>query len=416
VIDYSEKLVAKIKNKKARIFLYGVGYVGQAIGLGSSAAGYQTLGLSRSKSRIDRINKLAIDKFKATSDASKMQEADVIVICVPTPVFENKKPDLRPLKKSLTVTKKYLKKGQLVVIESSVGTGTTRNFALPILEQSGLVAEQDFFLAFSPERIDPGNKKYIFRNIPKVVAGYGEKSHRLSMEFYGRIVDRAIPVSSLEAAEAVKLLENTFRLVNISFINEFADYVRARGLDIEEIISAAQTKPFGFMAHYPGPGIGGHCIPVDPYYLVEDAARRGIALKSVEVAGRINDSRPRKVVSRAVEILKRTNGKKHKNNILLIGLAYKKNIEDIRESASLKIWKLLKKKGHSVSYHDPHVPRVNGSISSKLSSKVISKHDLIIIATDHQKVDYDKLVKHKTPILDTRKVFNGNRKSHVFDL
>lgn len=403
-----DDLKNKINEKKVKIGVIGIGYVGSALALSASSAGLSVIGFTRKKYKADRINKKNIKNFSASSDFTKLSKCDIVCICVPTPIYGNKKPDLRPLKSSLSKTAKYIKKGQLIIIESSVAPGTTRSVALPSLEKFGLVAGKDFFLSFSPERVDPGNDKFTLENTPKVVSGVDSDSLKLAVNFYEKFIKKVVPVSSLETAEMTKILENTYRLVNISLINELMEYTNSIGVDIWEVVDAAKTKPFGFMAHYPGPGIGGHCIPVDPYYLIDDANKIGINLSIVEQAGKINDKQPQKVVKKAMSIVKNgsNNGKKHQ--ILLIGIAYKANIDDIRESPALKIWEMFEKEGFSVSYHDPFVPNLNGYSSTMLTNETIQEYDLIVITTNHSSINYDKFIGIDTPILDTRNVYNDD--------
>ncbi|MDO8658243.1 MAG: nucleotide sugar dehydrogenase [Candidatus Levybacteria bacterium] len=412
-------LFKKIKDKKAKIGIIGVGYVGSALAKVSYSSGFEVLGFTRKEKKAKEINDLGIKNYKAATNISLLTHCDIICICVPTPIHPDKSPDLEPFKSALLNITHYLRRGQLIIIESTIAPGTTRNFALKILLESGLKIERDFFLSFSPERIDPGNEKITFEDMPKVVAGFGKQSTRLVEKFYKSIVKKVVVVSNLETAEMSKILENTFRLVNISLINELTKYTNNLGINMWEVITAASTKPFGFLPHYPGPGVGGHCIPVDPYYLLNDAKKRGISLKIIEHAGLVNDQQPVKVVNQALEILKKTNGKngeKKKNKILLIGVSYKPDISDIRESPALKIWELFKKHGHSVSYHDPHVSHINGFVSQKLSRNVINQHDLIIITTNHTNINYQNLIKYKKTILDTRNVFNGHKNGYVIRL
>ena len=416
-MDFERASIEKIRNKKAKIGIVGVGYVGTALMLAALDKDYKVLGFSRSIAKVRKLNRLGDKKFRATNDFSKLASCDIICICVPTPIHEDKTPYLGPLDGALEKVATYLQKGQLIIIESSIGVGMTRKIALKTLEaKTKLRAGIDFFLAYSPERVDPGNNKFSFKNIPKVVAGLDDTSKRLATNFYKNIVNRVVPVSSLEVAEMSKLLENTFRLVNISFINELANYTKAVGIDIWEVVDAASSKPFGFLPHYPGPGVGGHCIPVDPYYLLHDARKRNIKLSLVEEAGRINDEQTEKVVKRAVEILKETNGENKPHRILLIGLAYKPDVSDVRESAALKILSKLQRLGFSVSYHDPHIPHINGIASKELTENVLDKHDLIIIITNHSTIDYATLLKCQKPILDTRNVLKYLANPHVFHI
>jgi UDP-N-acetyl-D-glucosamine dehydrogenase len=447
----------KITSKKAKVGIIGMGYVGAALADIIIAQGFETVGIVRNPKRVARINKQKKQHLSATTDISILKEQDIILICVQTPVDENKLPDLTALKSASEQVRKYLQKDQLIIIESSIATGTTRNVVLPILDKNadGLKAGVDYFLSFSPERVDPGNKQFDLNQIPKVVSGLGEADKTLSVLFYQQILDRVVPVSTLETAELVKLFENTFRLINISLVNELATYANSWGIDMFEVVNAASTKPFGFLPHYPSPGIGGHCIPVDPFYMLDDAKKRGLNLTMIETAGKINDMQPLKVVNRTKEILQnesadaktlddyRTmatsnentfhsyalagqkggketkqvdNIKQQTKKVLLIGLSYKPDIDDIRESSSLQIWKLLEEEGYTVSYHDPHIPEFNGLYSQDLNPEVIEKHDIIVIATNHSSINYDELASYNKPILDTRHAYNDNKPPHVFYL
>lgn len=452
-------LSKKISSKKAKVGIIGMGYVGAALADIVIKQGFETTGFVRNPKRVERVINQKKKHLTATTDISLLKDQDVILICVQTPVDENKLPDLTALRQASEQVRMHLQKNQLIIIESSIATGTTRNVVLPILDanDAGLKAGVDYYLSFSPERVDPGNKQFDLNQIPKVVAGLGEADKIVSVLFYEQIMDHVVPVSTLETAELVKLFENTFRLINISLVNELASYAKSWGIDMFEVVNAASTKPFGFLPHYPSPGIGGHCIPVDPFYMLDDAKKRGITLRMIEEAGKINDMQPVKVVSRATEILQNDaetskmvgsyqtittinsyasqqisvaiagekGGKESKNvngnskkakKVLLIGLAYKPDIDDMRESSSLKIWKLLEKQGYDVSYHDPYIPELNGVSSKELTADVIDDHDMIIIATHHSNIDYIQLASHNKPILDTRHVYNGNKPAHVFYL
>lgn len=452
-------LTRKITTRKAKVGVIGMGYVGAALADIVIKQKFDTLGFVRTPERAEKINKLRKEYLSATTDQTLLETRDIILICVQTPVDENKLPDLTALRKASKQVAKHLQKGQLIIIESSIATGTTRNVVLPILDDNkdGLKAGVDFFLSFSPERVDPGNKNFDLNQIPKVVAGLSENDKKVAVLFYEQIMDHVVPVSSLETAELVKLFENTFRLINISLVNELATYAKSWNIDMFEVVNAASTKPFGFLPHYPSPGIGGHCIPVDPFYMLDDAKKRGIQLRLIEEAGKINDMQPVKVVTLASEILEsgtahiktmdayhtlttinsyanqpialtgvkggldskklNSNGEVTKTQkVLLIGLAYKPDIDDVRESSSLKIWTLLEQQGYSVSYHDPFVPELNGSKSKELSEEVVMDHDMIIIATHHSNIDYVKLASYNKPILDTRHVYNGSKPPHVFYL
>lgn len=407
-------LKSNVQNKSLTAGIVGIGYVGSALAHLSADAGFQTIGFDISQEKIDKLVSSYKKNLSATKDFSLLKQCSVICICVPTPVYKDKKPDFRPLESASRTVADNLQKNQLVVLESSVNPGATRNIVLPILEASGLRAGKDFFLSFSPERVDPGNKEFALQDIPKVVGGYDERSAELAAAFYSHFIKRIIVVSSLEAAELAKILENTYRFVNISLINEIADYASVIGVDIWEVIAAASTKPFGFQPHYPGPGIGGHCIPVDPYYLLEDARKKGITLRMVREAGKVNDRRPKKIVRQTLEILRKTNGQKRQHKILLVGVSYKSDVDDVRESPALKIWDLFAKQGISVSYYDPYVLQINGYSSVDLKDEVINECDVIVITTNHSNIPYGDLVKHNKPILDTRNVFKKLKISHVF--
>lgn len=415
-MSYKQALSQNIKTRRAVVGIIGIGYVGGALARAAAAEGFKVIGVTRTEARAIHANDQKIPNYSATTDSNNLLKCDIICICVPTPIHENKKPDLKPLQDALAITADHMQPGTLVIIESTIAPGTTRNIALPILKTSGLKEENEFFLSFSPERVDPGNKKYTMYNTPRIVSGLSPDSLDLISRFYKSFVRTVIPASSLETAEMSKILENTFRFINISFINELVLYAKELGIDMYEVVDAAATKPYGFMPHYPGPGVGGHCIPVDPYYLIDDARKRGIKLSLVENAGRINEDQPKKVVAKTLEILRKTNGHKTRPRVLLLGLSYKKDIEDHRESASLKIWKLLEENKISVSYHDPHIPTWNGQISRELSSKTLSESDVIIIATDHANINYENLISYKKPILDTRKVFRSNGLPFVYEI
>lgn len=395
-------LSTKIKNKKAKIGIIGIGYVGDALGKGAANQGFEVLGITRDPEKAEKIN---IDKnfgYAATSNNKKLKTCDIICICVPTPVNADKSPDLEPLISASEITSKNLKAGTMVIVESTIAAGTTRNIVLPILKKSGLRVEEDFYLSFSPERVDPGNINYGIKNTPKVVAGLSDASKTLVTDFYSTFVDSVVPVSSLETAELSKLLENTFRFINISFINEMLSYSNALGINLWEVIDASSTKPFGFMPHYPGPGIGGHCIPVDPYYLLDDARKRGVNLSMIEEAGRINDEQPKKVVQMTINVLNANNGIKKTHNAVIVGISYKEDSDDRRESPSLKIWELLEKENVSVAYHDPYIPNYNGSHSIDIMNGDMTDKDIIVISTPHKNIDYDKLVSLNKPIIDTK--------------
>lgn len=413
--DTYTQLVTKIADKKARVGLVGIGYVGLALGEGAANKGFIVIGYGRRSEKVAEVNELHIPNFTATTNLEALKEADIVAICVPTPVNEDLSPDFGPVIDASEKVAKILRPGQLIIVESSISPGTTRNLVLPILQKSGLVAEKDFFLAHSPERIDPGNEKYPFSNIPKVVAGLSPLSTELTRLFYQPIVPFVSIVSSLETAELTKMFENTYRFVNIGLVNEMTNYTEALGIDMWEVIRAASTKPFGFMPHYPGPGIGGHCIPVDPHYIREDAKKRGIKLRLIEAATTINQNQPKKVVSHALSLLN-SNGHKAPHEVLLLGITYKPDVPDLRESPAITIWELFKKKGVRVNYHDPHIPEYNGSKSIQLSLEAIKKNHMVVLITNHSSIDYPLLLSYNIPILDTRNVFAGINNSHIYRL
>lgn len=415
-MGYKQALLQSIRTRRAVVGIIGIGYVGGALANATANSGFKVIGITRTETRAIRVNEQKIPNYTATTDSNNLLKCDIICICVPTPIYEDKKPDLKPLQNALAITADQMQPGTLVIIESTVAPGTSRCIALPILKTSGLKEEDEFYLTFSPERVDPGNKKFTIYNTPRIVSGLSRDSLDLISKFYKSFVRTIVPVSTLETAEMSKILENTFRFINISFINELVSYTKELGIDMHEVVNAAATKPYGFMPHYPGPGVGGHCIPVDPYYLIDDARRRGISLSLVDNAGKINEDQPKKVVAKTLEILNKTNGHKIPPRILLLGLSYKRDIEDHRESASIKIWKLLEENKISVSYHDPHIPSWNGQTSQELSSKTLSESDVIIIATDHAGVDYENLTSYQKPILDTRKVLRKNGFPFVYEI
>lgn len=409
------ELAKSVENRTAKVGIVGMGYVGTSLASGTTQAGYKTLGFEINPQRIVEINSLKWKNLFATNDLTKLAQCDVITICVPTPVDEKNRPNLKIIKGALESVAKYLRRGQLIVIESSIAPGTTRNIALSILEKK-LKAGVDFFIAHSPERVDPGNKTYDIRNTPKVIGALDKKSLELAAAFYGSFVEKVHPMSSLEAAEMTKVLENTFRLVNISFINEIAAFAKESGINIWEVIDAAATKPFGFMAHYPGPGVGGDCIPVLPYHLLKVAKQKKVKMRVLEASTRVNELQPRKVAQKAIELANGPLKNGHSLKVLLVGVSYKPESADIRQSPAIKIWQLLEESGMSVSYHDPYVPNINGSKSQDISSSNLKDQDLIIITTNHKKIPYNNFVKSKKHVIDTRNVFGDYSQPHIIKL
>ena len=415
-MNFTSDLLKKIDSKKATVGVVGLGYVGGALSEATSFQGFPTIGFDIDKNVITHSNNKNLSNLLATLDKKFIVSSDIVCICVPTPTNKDNSPNFAFFENAIREVTNYLVRGQLIIIESSVTPGTVRNLALPILEESDLKVGKDFFLGYAPERIDPGNEKFTYRNIPKVVSGFDKQSLRLTSQFYSKLVDQVVPVSEIEVAEMTKFLENVFRMVNISFINELSDYAKAKGIDILETINAAATKPFGFLPHYPGPGAGGDCIPVVSYYLLEDAKRQSVSLKMVDAAMKVNEERSRMISEKVTQVINhRVNGeiKPKKPKILIVGVAYKAGSDNIRNSVSLKVWEHLEILGAEISYHDPFVPKVNGHSSIPLTEKNISEHDAIIIATDHKDVQYQALVKSKKPIVDTRNVLTNYRLPHI---
>jgi UDP-N-acetyl-D-glucosamine dehydrogenase len=352
---------------------------------------------------------VASGRFEATTDPGRFVEADAVIICVPTPLTEAREPDLSYIVNTGRTLQPHLREGQLVVLESTTYPGTTTELLQPILEESGLRAGRDFFLAYSPEREDPGNRDYSTRTIPKVVGGVNAVSRDLAVALYSPVVDGVVPVSSTGVAEACKILENTYRAVNIALVNELKGVFGAMGIDVWEVIAAAKTKPFGFQAFYPGPGLGGHCIPIDPFYLTWAARRHGVHTRFIELAGEINTAMPHYVLTRVAEALNEDGKALKGSRVLVLGVAYKKDVDDPRESPAFTILELLQRRGAVVSYNDPHVPTLpamrHHSIrldSVPLTEETLAAQDCVLIVTDHTAYDFDWVVRHARLIVDTR--------------
>ena len=431
----NRKILEKIDKRTFRVGVIGLGYVGLPLSIESVAHGFPTTGFDTDKSKVDmllagttyikNISNTTISKmnesgnFEATTDFSEINRVDGIIICVPTPLTINREPDMLYIISTAESIFPHLKKGQIVVLESTTYPGTTNEVLLPILEKSGLKCGEDIYLAYSPEREDPGNKDYTTSMIPKVLGGYNRESCDNASYLYKQIFIEVIPVSSTRVAEAVKLSENIFRSVNIALVNELKMIYSKMGIDIWEVIDAAKTKPFGFMPFYPGPGLGGHCIPIDPFYLTWKAREYGSSTRFIEIAGEINTSMPDYVIQTLMNALNE-HGKTLKNaSVLVIGVAYKKDIDDMRESPSLKLLEILNEKGAKPDYHDPFIPRIpetrkykkfEGMISITLTPETIKKYDAILISTDHSSIDYDELVLHAKLIVDTRNATKNVKK------
>ena len=417
LIDELEK---KIKDKKAKIGIIGMGYVGIPLGLEFAGTGFSVTGFDKDSARVKEINSgkqvmkhipaKSMKEFvkknngSSTTDFSEIRDMDCLIICVPTPLDEHEQPDMSYIESASKEIGKNLRKGQLIVLESTTYPGTTREIVKPILEKSKLEAGEDFFLAYSPEREDPGNKEFSVSAIPKVMGGLTDNCLRLTSNLYKNIVSETVEVSSLETAEATKLMENIFRAVNIAMVNELKLIFSRMGINIWEVIDAAKTKPFGFMPFYPGPGMGGHCIPIDPFYLSWKAKEYNTEAKFIELAGEINRKMTEHIVHRIGRALNDDKKSIRGSKILIVGVAYKKDIDDIRESPALRIMDLLKYKGAKITYHDPNVKNVGPLKSLDLTQNTINEQDAIVITTDHTNIDYKSLGKHAKLIVDTRNI------------
>ena len=423
-----DALVERFHDRTARIGVIGLGYVGLPLLCTIAERGFSVLGFDIDHSKVELLNEgrsylahISPDSIKtltrsgrlaATADFSRLGEVDAIILCVPTPLTRQREPDLSFIIKTTESVVPYLRRGQLVVLESTTFPGTTRDIMQPILERSGLRSEEDFFLAYSPEREDPGNPDFATRDIAKVVGGEGPNALRLARALYDAVVARTVPVSSLEAAEAVKLTENIFRSVNIALVNELKIVFEAMGIDVWEVIEAAKTKPFGYMPFYPGPGLGGHCIPIDPFYLTWKAREFNITTRFIELAGEVNTAMPQRVVDKTAEALNERAGRALKGaKVLIIGIAYKKNVDDTRESPAFTIMELLERRGVLLGFHDPWLPEIPptrehaqfaGRRSMPLSAEIAAGFDAAIICTDHDRVDYRLVVEHCPLVIDTR--------------
>lgn len=405
--------------------IIGMGYVGLPLSREFCLGGAKVLGFDVIAHRVSNLNKgisplkhlgnkqirdmIQTKRFRATKTMSELSKVDAIIICVPTPLTENREPDMFYIEQTCQTISKYLRKGQLVVLESTTYPGTTREFMLPILEQSGLKAGRDFYLAYSPEREDPGNKDFRTSTIPKVVGGYNKESLDKALEIYRWAIETLVPVDSCEVAEAAKILENVYRCVNIAMVNELKQLFDRMDMDVWEVIRAASTKPFGFQAFYPGPGLGGHCIPIDPFYLTWRARQFGMPTRFIELAGEINTDMPHYVISRTMDALNERKKSLKGSKILVLGLAYKKDIDDLRESPSIELIELLKEKGAKVDYNDPYFPSTHKQRehdlkmkSKPLSATMLKRYDAVLIATDHSDYDYPWIVKNAQLVIDTR--------------
>jgi UDP-N-acetyl-D-glucosamine dehydrogenase len=419
-------LEGRLQAKTATVGVIGLGYVGLPLVSAFVTAGFRVMGFDTDHAKVESLQAgrsyikhvasgtvaawTAGGRFEPTSDMRRLGEADCLLICVPTPLGDSRDPDLSHVEGTARSIAAALRPGQLIVLESTTYPTTTRDVVLPILETSGLQPGRDFYLAYSPEREDPGNPDYTAAGIPKVVGGLDEASLRLAQILYGHAIVKVIPVASLEVAEACKILENTYRAVNIALVNELKMLYDRMGIDVWEVIEAARTKPFGFQAFYPGPGLGGHCIPIDPFYLTWLARRQGLTTRFIELAGEINSRMPDYVVARLMEFLNDAGKPLRGSRILILGVAYKKDVDDPRESPSFVLLEELRARGAVVGYSDPHVPRLPRVRhhdlppleSQALTAACLAQQDCVLIATDHSAFDYAFIVEHARMVLDTR--------------
>jgi UDP-N-acetyl-D-glucosamine dehydrogenase len=431
-----DSLIDSIRRRDARCGIIGLGYVGLPLALEFARAGFRTTGIDVDQSKVDAINagrsyivdvrdpeiaeQVRAGRLTATTDFAAIRDVDTINICVPTPLRKTKDPDLTFVVSAVNEIGRYLRRGQLVILESTTYPGTTEEVVQPALEASGLQVGRDFCLAFSPERIDPGNPRFNTRNIPKVVGGVTAGCTVVAKTLYEQCVDAVVPVSSPRVAEMVKLLENTFRSVNIGLVNEIALMSHALGIDVWEVIDAAKTKPFGFMAFYPGPGLGGHCIPIDPFYLSWKAKMTGFEPRFIELAGHINESMPRFVVERVTDALNGRERSVRGSRIHVLGVAYKPGVNDIRESPALNVMRLLLDKGARLSYTDPYIPAIREEglelDSLPLRNGSLADLDCVVILTHHREFDYAEVARTAPLVVDTRNALAGVRGDNIVRL
>lgn len=419
------QLADRIERGEATVGVVGLGYVGLPLILAFRDAGFPVIGYDIDPSKVDQLmsgrsyirhipdeaiaRAVATGGFDATTDFDRLAEADALLMCVPTPLTVSREPDMRFIEATLAEVAQRLRPGQLVVLESTTYPGTTDEVLLPVLSASGLTVGEDFFLGYSPEREDPGNINFSTTTIPKVVGGHTQACLDLACALYGKVVDQVVPVSSTAVAELTKLFENVFRSVNIALVNELKVICHRMDLDVHEVIGAAATKPFGFQAFYPGPGLGGHCIPIDPFYLTWKARQYDCPTKFIELAGEVNTAMPYYVVDRVAAALNERKLSVNGATVLILGVAYKRDVDDLRESPALRIIELLKERGAEVAYHDPYVPVLPrtrkydlGLASVELTPECLAAHDAVLIITDHTDVDYEQVVRHAPLVVDSR--------------
>jgi UDP-N-acetyl-D-glucosamine dehydrogenase len=428
-------LVEKVKSGSARVATIGLGYVGLPLAVEYAEAGFRVVGFDLLPEKVDAVNAgrsyikdvasarvealVRAERLSATSDFDRLRECDAVIICVPTPLSKTKDPDLGMVVDATRAIADRLRSGQLVVLESTTYPGTTEELILPLLAEGGMTVGVDFFLAFSPERVDPGNERFGTRNTPKIIGGVTPDCTEVARLLYGRAVDTVIPVSSTRAAEMVKLLENTFRSVNIGLVNEVALMCARLGVDVWEVIDAAATKPFGFMAFYPGPGLGGHCIPIDPLYLSWKLKTLNYRARFIELAGEVNSEMPEYVLERVADALNDRERSVKGSRVLVLGVAYKRDIDDVRESPALDIIKLLEARGAKVSYHDPYVPQVQmdgGVMRSVDLMPAVREADVVVVVTDHRSFAWPEIVEAAKLVVDTRNGTRGLRSPKIVRL
>jgi UDP-N-acetyl-D-glucosamine dehydrogenase len=429
------ELLKKIDSKQAKLGVIGLGYVGLPLAVEFARAGFSVIGYDVDERKVAELmagrsyipdvpsehlaEVVKNGRFKATTDAKALGDADIIDICVPTPLRKTKDPDMTYVVQAVDATAAVLRKGQLIILESTTYPGTTVEVVQPALAAKGFKPGVDFYLAFSPERVDPGNPQYQTKNIPKVVGGINDDSTRAAVKFYEQVMDQVIPVSSPSVAEMVKLLENTFRAVNIGLVNELALMCHRMGLDVWEVIDAAKTKPFGFMPFYPGPGLGGHCIPIDPHYLSWKARQYNFEARFIDLAGNVNSAMPEFVVQLVMDALNSRKKPLNGSRVHIIGVAYKRDVNDLRESPALEVIELLAHRGCTVTYTDPYVPAFKHASLDLKSVPEADMHkgvDLGVIITDHKVFDYAAMVKNFPLLVDTRNALKGVASDKIFRL
>jgi len=431
-MTYKQMLLDKFANRNATIGVVGLGYVGLPLAVEFAEAGFHVIGLDVQQAKVDQLNAgksyiadilserveplVNCGKLRATTSYDDLKQVDAISICVPTPLRKTRDPDMSFIIQASQSISKICHNGMLIVLESTTYPGTTEEIILPEIVKNGMTVGEDVFIAFSPERIDPGNKEYTVRNTPKVVGGITPNCTEVTQALYASAVDRIVPVSSPTSAEMVKLLENTFRAVNIGLVNEMVLMCDKLGIDVWEVIQAAATKPFGFMPFYPGPGLGGHCIPVDPHYLSWKLKTLNYNARFIELASEVNTSMPYYVIDKITDALNDQERAVRGSNVLVLGVAYKRDVDDVRESPALDIISLLKQKGANVSYHDPHVPEIQLDNNSRLqcvpySTDILTKAHCVVIVTNHSIFNWQEIADHSSVIVDTRHVMSDVRSS-----